>query len=178
MIFLKRVFALLFCAVIVIFSFSACGDKDKNDKNIIAFCTISINCESVLKNTDKLKEEKKEFVPQDGVILDETEVEIYEGDTVYEIFKRVCADNTCNARCPACTKGILSDVKYTPSYDSYYISGIHQIYEGDCGGYSGWLFKVNGECPSESMHKIKVSADDKIEIVYSCDGGADVGITY
>ena len=38
--------------------------------------------------------------------------------------------------------------RYTPLYKSYYVEGINQLYEFDCGKNSGWMYSVNGEYPN------------------------------
>ena len=32
-------------------------------------------------------------------------------------------------------------------YNSYYVEGIGNLYEFDCGSESGWMYKVNGWFP-------------------------------
>ena len=54
------------------------------------------------------------------------------------------------------------DANYTPAYKTYYVRGIHQLYELDCGNLSGWTYQVN------------VKAGDVIAWRYTCDGGKDV----
>ena len=43
---------------------------------------------------------------------------------------------------------------------------------------SGWLFRVNGEFPSEGIDSIELHNGDKVEWLFSCDGGADVGMSF
>ena len=139
-------------------------------------CTISISCASVLANSDKLKKEKAPFVPKDGIILRETTVEFTPGETVFDILKRACASGHCADNCKYCQAGgIQLEFEYTPGYDNYYIEGIHQIYEKDCGSKSGWMYKVNGAFPNEGCSSYTVKDGDKIEFVYTCDLGNDVG---
>ncbi len=33
-------------------------------------------------------------------------------------------------------------------YNSYYVEGIGNLYEFDCGKESGWMYKVNGRFPN------------------------------
>ena len=40
---------------------------------------------------------------------------------------------------------------------------------------SGWMFRVNGEFPCVGCSDVKVRNGDRIEFVYSCDTGGDVG---
>ena len=114
-------------------------------------CTISIECSSILDNMEALKETKKEFVPSDGWILKETEVSF---------------------------KGIHMASRYTPLYKSYYVEGINQLYEFDCGKNSGWMYSVNGWFPNYGCSEYKVEDGDNIEWKYTCNLGSDVGNGY
>lgn len=130
-------------------------------------CTISINCSTILSNMDKLKEEKKGIVPASGVILSGCEMEIQEGDSVYDVLVRACQQNK-----------IHMDANYTPAYGSAYIKGIANLYERDCGRDSGWVYRVNGTFPNVGCSSYEVKEGDIIEFLYTCNLGADVGNSY
>ena len=66
------------------------------------------------------------------------------------------------------------DANYTPAYKTYYVRGIHQLYELDCGNLSGWTYQVNGIVPNYGCSKYTVKAGDMIAWRYTCDGGKDV----
>ena len=63
-------------------------------------------------------------------------------------------------------------------YGSYYIEGINQLYEFDCGQNSGWMYCVNGWFPNYGCSSYTVEDGDVIEWRYTCDLGSDVGNTY
>ncbi len=139
-------------------------------------CTISIDCSSLLNNMERLSEGKRSFVPSSGKILDNATVEFEYSETVFDILKKACAANCCYDNCKYCQQnGIQLEHSYSAGFDNYYIEGIHQIYEKDCGSKSGWMFKVNGIYPSEGCSSYKVKNGDKIEFVYTCNLGNDVG---
>lgn len=143
------------------------------------YCTISIECSTVFDNWDKLKEEKKPFVPVNGKIIDTVRIEFKHGETVFDIFKRACSDNVCTDNCQYCqSNGILFECEYTPGYGNYYIEGIHQIYEKDCGSKSGWMYKVNGVYASEGCSSYILKDGDVIEWIYTCNLGEDVGAEF
>ena len=127
-------------------------------------CTISIECSTILNNWDDLDQSKAEFVPANGWILYPSEVEFTPGDTVFDVLKSVCAQT-----------GIHMSSRYTPVYGSYYIEGINQLYEFDCGQNSGWMYRVNGWYPNYGCSSYEVSDGDNIEWRYTCDLGVDVG---
>lgn len=130
-------------------------------------CTISIECSNILNKWDDLKSGKEEFVPSDGWILAPTEVEYSPGESVFDVLKRVCGDY-----------GIQMESNYTPMYGSYYIEGINQLYEYDCGSNSGWMFSVNSWFPNYGCSSYTLSDGDVIEWRYTCDLGSDVGNPY
>ena len=130
-------------------------------------CTISIECSSILDNWDDLKSSKAEFVPSDGWILYPSEISFTPGDTVFDVLKSACSQ-----------AGIQMSSKYTPLYGSYYIEGINQLYEFDCGQNSGWMYSVNGWFPNYGCSSYTVEDGDNIEWKYTCDLGSDVGNSY
>ncbi len=140
------------------------------------FCTISITCAEIIKNENKLKSGKEAFIPSDGTILKSVTVEFEDGETVFDILCRVCETNSCTDNCQYCRNGgIQLEYEYTPGYDNYYIEGIHQIYEKDCGSKSGWMYKVNGAFPNYGCSEYTLKVGDKIEFIYTCDLGEDIG---
>lgn len=126
--------------------------------------TIFISCKTLLNNMDLLKDTKKSFVPKDGIVLKKTEVEIEDGDTVFEVLQRATKNHN-----------IHLEYNYTPAYKSYYIEGIHNIYEFDAGNLSGWMCCINGEFTGTGCSFYKVKAGDEIQWVYTCNWGKDVG---
>lgn len=128
-------------------------------------CTVSISCEKILDHMDRLRAGKKDYVPEDGWVLEVTEVGFNEGDTAFDVLKKVCE-----------LKDIQVEFAYTPLYKSYYIEGIHQLYEFDCGAQSGWMYTVNGGFPNYGSSQFELTDGDLVEWVYTVDGnGQDVG---
>lgn len=141
------------------------GDDTADDTSEAKTCNITILCDTILNNMDNLTAGKEAYVPSNGVILDTSTVEFTEGETVFDVLKRVC-DYT----------GIQLEYSWTPMYDSYYIEGINNLYEFDCGNESGWMYKVNGWFPNYGCSKYMLEDGDTIVWCYTCNGlGADVG---
>ena len=130
-------------------------------------CTISISCSTILSNMDQCKEPKKEYVPDNGVILSTTTVTFTEGESVFDVLQRVCCDN-----------GIQMDASWSGKYGSAYVEGIANIYEFDVGSGSGWMYKVNGCFPNYGCSSYTLSQGDVICWVYTCNLGDDVGGGY
>lgn len=127
-------------------------------------CTLSVTCETILDNLDKLDPEKIELLPEDGVIFPAQEVVFYEGEAVFDVLKREMKNSK-----------IHMEFEDTPIYNSAYIEGINNLYEFDCGELSGWMYKVNGWFPNYGCSRYALEDGDCIEWVYTCDLGRDVG---
>lgn len=127
-------------------------------------CTISISCATILDNMDYCDPDKVELVPEDGWILEATQVTFYEGESVFNVLQRTCKQMK-----------IHMEYSDTPMYNSAYIEGINNLYEFDVGDLSGWMYKVNGWFPNYGCSRYQLQDGDVIEWVYTCDLGHDVG---
>lgn len=138
-------------------------NQDINKENSFT-CTFSIECSTILNNLSDLDPDKLEMVPSNGVILPSTQVIFYEGESVFDVLKRVCIENN-----------IHMEASWTPIYNSAYVEGIHNLYEFDCGNLSGWMYRVNGWYPNYGCSRYQLAQDDVVEWRYTCDLGRDVG---
>ena len=128
-------------------------------------CTITIRCDTILDNMENLDPAKAPYVPENGVILREVTVEFEEGETVFDVLNRACKQYN-----------IPIEYSWTPMYDSYYIEGINNLYEFDCGTESGWMYKVNGWFPNYGCSSYYLTGGETIVWCYTCNGlGEDVG---
>ena len=129
--------------------------------------TLSIRCDSVFDNYDKLDPSLKDgYIPSDGVILAETEYVLREGDTVFDILYRAVRHNKIQFEFQSAEKN---------SFGSTYVQGIGYLYELSCGSGSGWVFNVNGIYPNYGCSKYVLENGDNIEWYYTCNLGQDVG---
>ena len=135
-------------------------DKSETTENT---CTLSVQCKIILSNMDKLKMEKQNCIPEDGVILAEKTVEFNLGETVFDVLLREMQKNK-----------IHMEFTETPLYKSMYIKGIKNLYEFDCGELSGWTYRVNREVQSEGCSQFVLKPGDRIEWIYTCDLGRDI----
>lgn len=124
-------------------------------------CTVEIRCDTVLT-----QEKKHSYAaPSDGVILPPTPVKFTQGETAYEVLRRVCK-----------AAGIDVTYNYMPLIGGYYVTGIDGLEEHDFGPGSGWLFEVNGWFPNFGSGKYEISDSDFVVWHYSCEGGGtDLG---
>ena len=130
-------------------------------------CTISVKCDTILKNIDCFDEQKTGIIPENGIIYYSKDVPFYEGESVFNVLLREMKQNK-----------IHFEFEFTPVYETAYIKGIANIYEFDCGELSGWLYRVNGQIPNVGCSLYYVSNGDNIEILYTCEMGKDLGVNY
>ena len=130
-------------------------------------CTLEIRCDTLLGNLHKMQEGKAALVPENGVMLEATEVEFSAGDSVFDVFRKVLREEK-----------IHFEYVDASAYDSVYIEGIGNIYEFDCGPQSGWMFSVNGIYPGLGCSAYTLADGDVIVFNYTCDLGADLGADY
>ena len=130
-------------------------------------CTLSVRCDTILDNISWLDKAKRGLIPSDGVIFPEKEVKFYEGESVFNLLSREMRQT-----------GIHMELASTPIFNSTYIEGINNIYEYDCGELSGWMYSVNDWFPNYGCSRYELKQGDRVEFVYTCDLGADVGGEY
>ena len=126
--------------------------------------TVSVSCSSVLDNMNKLDEDKRVIIPDNGWILKPVKAEINEGETVFDVTKRVCMENK-----------IHMEFSFTPIYNSAYIEGIGNLYEFDCGSGSGWMYSVDSWFPNYGCSRYALKGGETIEWKYTTDIGYDIG---
>ncbi len=129
-------------------------DTYAHGKNTTGTVTISIRCDTV-------KDEKNSKLPENGIILDETEFQIDADDTVYDVLLQACRENDIH-------------FETTGAGETLYVEGICNLYEKDYGDLSGWMYFVNEKSPSVGCGNYKLADKDEIVWCYTCDLGADL----
>ena len=156
----KRIFAAL-SAMLMLLALAGCGAKQMDYD---ATCTISISCATILDNMDACDPDKREQVPQDGVILAPVEVGFQTGENVFDVLQRVCRENR-----------IQMESKWTPLYGSAYIQGIHNLYEFDVGSGSGWMYCLKNVFPNVGFADSYLSEGDVVRVQFTLAYGSDIG---
>ena len=110
----KRIFAAL-SAMLMLLALAGCGAKQVDYD---ATCTISISCATILDNMDACDPDKREQVPQDGVILAPVEVGFQTGENVFDVLQRVCRENR-----------IQMESKWTPRLRAFSWDGLSSKHE-------------------------------------------------
>lgn len=137
------------------------------DKKKEYSCTFSIECTTILSHLSELEPEKLDVLPPDGIIFPQQTVTFYEGESVFDVLQRVCRENK-----------IHLESSFTPMYNSAYVEGINNIYEFDCGGGSGWMYRVDGWYPNYGCSRYQLKDGEKVEWRFTCDMGNDIGGGY
>ena len=179
---MKKVLAMLLASVMVL-GMAACSKPAEETTTTTTetkdYCTVKIECTTIYDNLPKLKSGKQSFLPTSGVIIDDEKVELNGGESAFDVIKKTCEENVCTDNCKYCkANGVQIEYTYTPAFNNYYIEGIHQIYEKDCGTQSGWMFSVNGEFPDVGTSSYEVSSGDVIVLSFTCNMGEDIGNSY
>lgn len=86
---------------------------------------ISIRCDNAVAKGLCEQKKWKGILPEDGVILPDTEVEVQEGDTVFDLLCKIRDE-----------EGI--QMEYNGGKGTEYIEGTGNLYEFDGGRWSGW----------------------------------------
>ncbi len=116
--------------------------------------SFTIECKRILDKKDLWRDGLEEVIPKSGVFFSGN-LTYKKGESVYEALKRICEKHD-----------ILLDSKFTPLYDTYYVSGIGNLYEFDCGSESGWKYSVNGKLPGVGCSKYSIQKGDKVVFFY------------
>ena len=135
--------------------------ENRPDENI---CYISITCKTAIESGE-LSDSMLSVLPEDGIVLKDFEVGYEDGATVFEVLAAVAKENKIH-------------MEYTGTGKIPYIEGVANLYEFDCGPLSGWMYQVNGWFPSFNMGQYKIERGDRIEVIYTCDLGEDIGDNY
>ena len=165
---MKRI-ANVMILVLVLFMLWGCGKAntakvaDTNGDGKLT-CTLEIRCDTLLNQLDRVPAEKVSLVPEDGIMLEVTEVEFNGGESVFDVFRKVLREEKLHF-----------EYVDASAYDSVYIEGIGNIYEFDCGPQSGWMFSVNDVYPGLGCSSYTLADGDVIVFRYTCDLGADLG---
>lgn len=137
--------------------------KEPTKKETLS-CTITIRCDTILQNFEQLDQAKRDYVPKNGCLLAKTKVTFEKGATVFDMLKKICK-----------RKKIQLEYSWTPVYNNYYVEGMGQLYEFDCGYESGWVYLVDGKQASYGCSSYKLKGGEEIVWAYTCQGqGADV----
>ena len=128
------------------------------DEDEEQYCYLSVSCEDILRNINRLPVEKHGLVPQNGIIFLNEKAKFYDKESVFDVLFRELQN-----------AGIHLEFAKTPGYNAVYIEGINNLYEFDCGEQSGWRYSVNGVFPNCDSANYILNQGDEIRWVYNCE---------
>lgn len=137
---------------LLIFLLYGCTNAIKDNKRI--HINISVQCKEALEFIDQKGGDAPSLNFKDGIILDKSNIEVSENESVLEILKIVLEENNITLKLRS----------------GGYVAGIAGLVEKDkyFGEQSGWLYYVNGERPSVGTSQYIVKSGDVIEFRYVC----------
>ena len=120
-------------------------------------CTVEVVCGDALAHPDALGDARLlEILPDDGVMLRPMDVDFDAGDTAWDAFRTAAQ----SAKLQYETDG---------TGESAYLIGIGNLYTGDAGDQSGWLFEVNGQSPDVGCGRYELRDGDAVTFRYVYD---------
>lgn len=128
--------------------------------------TLSIDVLTLRNHPEMLRESSSFVIPSSGYILKPITVEFEEGETVWDVTKRVSEEYNISLRYQSPGEN---------KYNSVYVQGIDGVGEFDGGEKSGWMININGYYPNVGVDKQKLKDGDAIQWRYTLDYGNDVG---
>ncbi|MCL2372406.1 MAG: DUF4430 domain-containing protein [Defluviitaleaceae bacterium] len=117
--------------------------------------TLSVSVAALLDNMDLLDAEKHEFVPEGGMIFPAATVQAVEGDTAFELLRRIMRE-----------EDIQIEFRHNPVRGTTYILGVNNIYEGDAGPRSNWAYRVNGRATAAEAYELVLQDGDLVEWIF------------
>lgn len=137
------------------------GAKADKEKAIKVTFTIDATVLTKKENYDKLGSEYQSYVPKDGYIIKNLDVQLTKEYTVEQVLQAIAKEKNIT-------------IEYASMSDMTYIEAINNLGSKAVGDMSGWLYMINGEFPMTSIDKTILKDGDKVTFIYSADGGSDI----
>ena len=113
-------------------------------------------CGDALAHADALDHKLLDILPDDGVMLPAVTVDFRSGETAWDAF--LTAAQSAKLQYESDGTG-----------ESAYLLGIGNLYTGDAGDNSGWVFEVNGESPDVGCGRYELQDGDAVTFRYVYD---------
>lgn len=122
-------------------------------------CTVEVVCDDALAHADALDERLRDLLPDDGVMLRPLPVDFEDGETAWDAFQTAA-------------RSAKLQFESDGTGESAYLIGIGNLYTGDAGDASGWVFEVNGESPDVGCGRYALCDGDAVTFRYVYDFNA------
>lgn len=110
---------------------------------------LTVDVLDAMRTPDLIPEEKQAILPENGILL-EKEVSFSEGENAYDVVLRT----------------LQKEKLHYEADSTKYFLGIGNLYAGDCGELSGWLYSVNGESPTVGASQYILQDGDVLRFYY------------
>lgn len=110
---------------------------------------LTVDVLDAMRTPDLIPEEKQAILPESGILL-EKEISFSEGENAYDVVLRT----------------LQSEKLHYEADSTKYFLGIGNLYAGDCGELSGWLYSVNGESPTVGASQYILQDGDVLRFYY------------
>lgn len=111
--------------------------------------SVTVDCLSTLETPELVPPEKAKLLPEDGILL-KTQANFSQGENAYDVLLRTLQ---------------AEKIHYEVDATRYFVA-IGNLYGGECGNYSGWLYTVNGESPNVGAADYLLSDGDELRFYY------------
>ena len=145
---MKRILSILL-VLCTIFFFSACGKPSHEAGKVSLKVEYTEVIDTLNSAQYAIAPEKRDALAKDGVVLSLENVSFSETDTAMSI--------------------LLSELKKAKKHyeeKDGYVSAIDNVYAGDCGNVSGWMFFINGEIAEVGAREYTPKDGDEITFRY------------
>lgn len=141
---MKKIFVLFLLSIFCLFA--ACTPKESGG-SFPAHVTVDVL--EAQKTPELIPAEKAELLPEDGILLDK-DVTYTPGETVFRLMIRT----------------LQKEKLHFDADPTNYFKAIGNLYAGDCGEMSGWLYTVNGESPTVGAAEYVLNEGDVVRFYY------------
>ena len=132
--------------LLVLCLLTACAPKESGG-SIPAHVTVDVL--DAQKTPELIPAEKAALMPENGILLDK-DVTFTPGESAYRLMVRT----------------LKTEKLHFEADNSNYLKAIGNLYAGDCGEMSGWLYSVNGEVPTVSAADYILQEGDVLRFYY------------
>lgn len=113
-----------------------------------------------------------QFTEPLGQILKQTEVDIQKDDTMAAVIGRALDKSGMTMSMPS---GYISSIGGFKDSKGHKVDSFG---EGSAGEMSGWMVTINDWLADSGVNDVRVEDGDIIDMMYSCNGGEDIGASW
>ena len=124
----------------------ACGPKESGGSSPIH---VTVDVLEAMKTPELIPAEKAALIPEDGILLDK-DATFTPGESAYAVMLRI----------------LQKEKIHFDADPSNYFLAIGNLYAGDCGEMSGWIYSVNGESPMVGAADYVLQEGDTLRFYY------------